>query len=107
MDYSCSKHAKFLIAYHIIFVVKYRHPLLKKFGEWMKNTFSVIAEKSSFSISMMEVDIDHIHIMVLSSPNLSPTQIVRRLKQQSTYLIWQNFPELQKYFWKEKTFWSV
>ncbi len=107
MKYTSSKHAKFLIAYHIIFVVKYRQPLLKHLGDWMKNTFLDIAKKSDFSISTMEVDIDHLHLMVLSPPNISPTQIVRRLKQQSTYLIWITFPSLQKYFWKEKTFWSV
>jgi len=39
-------------------------------------------------------------------PKLSPLQIVRRLKQESTYYIWKKWPQLQKLFWKEKTFWG-
>ncbi|WP_417362685.1 IS200/IS605 family transposase, partial [Galbibacter sp.] len=40
-------------------------------------------------------------------PRLSISQIVRRLKQQSTKLIWQQHPvSLQKQFWRKRTFWS-
>lgn len=65
-----------------------------------------IAEKSDFTIKEMEVERDHIHLMVESVPKLSPLQIVRRLKQESTYYIWKKCPQLQNFFWKEKTFWS-
>lgn len=54
----------------------------------------------------MEVDKDHIHLMVESEPKISPLQIVRCLKQESIYYIWRVYPELQCHFWKEKTFWS-
>jgi len=54
----------------------------------------------------MEVDRDHIHLMVQSVPKLSPTQIVRRLKAESTRLLWQKHPELRRAFWKRMTFWS-
>ena len=106
MGYQHSNHAKFLIVYHLIFVVKYRKILLVQYGQWMKDTFFQIAQKSDFDIREMEVEKDHIHIMVSTSPKLSPLQIVRRLKQLSTYRVWQAFPELKKHFWKEKTFWS-
>ncbi len=72
----------------------------------MKDCILQIAEKSNFSIKEMEVEPDHIHIMVESCPKISPLQIVRRLKQHTTYCIWQDFPSLKRHFWKEKTFWS-
>jgi putative transposase len=53
----------------------------------------------------MEVDKDHIHLMVTSVPKISPLQIVRNLKQETTVRIWKRHPELKKQFWKEKTFW--
>jgi putative transposase len=65
-----------------------------------------IAGKSDFQIQEMEVDKDHTHFMIESEPKLSPLQILRRLKQESTYRIWQNHSELRRHFWKEKTFWS-
>jgi putative transposase len=55
----------------------------------------------------MEVGKDHIHLLVETIPKISALQIVRRLKQLSSYYIWKNHPvEMKGYFWKEKTFWS-
>ncbi|MCP4747152.1 MAG: IS200/IS605 family transposase [Desulfobacteraceae bacterium] len=67
-----------------------------------------IIEVAAFDIQIneMQVDQDHIHFIVESIPSLSPLQIVRKLKQESTFRIWKDHPELQKHFWKERTFWS-
>ena len=55
----------------------------------------------------MEVDKDHIHMMISSEPKISPLQIVRVVKQQSTIKIWKMYPkELNKHYWKENTFWT-
>ena len=63
--------------------------------------------KSDFIIEAIEVDANHIHILVSTFPNISAFQIVRKLKQESTISIWKEFPILlKKYFWKEKTFWA-
>lgn len=106
MDYGRKNHSKFLIIYHIIFVVKYRKSLLIQYGNWVKGTMLEIAKKSDFQIQEMEVDKDHVHLMVESEPNISPLQIARRLEQESTYHIWRAYPKLKHHFWKEKTFWS-
>lgn len=106
MNYRRRNHSKFLLLYHYIFVVKYRKPLLVRYGDWVKQTLRDIACKSDFQITQLEVDQDHVHLLIESPPKLSPLQISRRLKQESTYQIWKSYPELSKYFWKEKTFWS-
>jgi putative transposase len=55
----------------------------------------------------MEVDKDHVHMIIESVPKLSPLQIVRVLKQQSTIQIWRMYNrELKHYYWKENTFWT-
>ena len=104
--YKTNNHSKYLITYPIIFVIKYRKRLLEMYGEITKKLMIDIAEQSNFEISEMEVDNDHIHLMIESEPKLSPLQIVRRLKQETTVGIWRLHPELKKHFWKEKTFWS-
>jgi len=71
----------------------------------MKQAMIQIAEESDFTIREIEVDRDHIHMMIGSEPKLSPLQIVRRIKQRSTKRVWVAFPELKKHFWKEHTFW--
>lgn len=66
-----------------------------------------ISNKYDFIIEEMEIDKDHIHFMISSIPKLSPLQIVRVLKQQSTKEIWKLHKEyLSKHFWKEHTFWT-
>lgn len=105
-SYRTLNHAKFLILYHLIFVVKYRKKLLEKYGADVKQGMLEIAERSDFDILEMEVDKDHIHLMVESEPELSPLQIIRRLKQETTVKLWNLHPELNKEFWREQTFWS-
>lgn len=56
----------------------------------------------------MEVDRDHIHILIDYEPNTSIVQIIRRLKQESQHHMWIVFEkELSKVYWKKSyMFWS-
>lgn len=73
----------------------------------MKQIMFNISKNYDFEIKGMEVDKDHIHMMISSVPKISPLQIVKVLKQQSTINIWRlYFTELKKYYWKENTFWT-
>ena len=66
-----------------------------------------ISKKYDFEIKEMEVDKDHIHMMVSSVPKISPLQIVRVLKQQSKIRIWKDrYKEMKKIYWHEKTLWT-
>lgn len=109
MDYTSKNHSKHLLMTHLIFVCKYRKKLLVKLRNEIKQLFYDIAEEKDLSIIKMEVDKDHIHLLVKYNPTQSILEIVRHFKQISTYRIWrQNSNEyyLKKHFWKEKTFWS-
>ena len=107
LNYQSKNHSKFLLTYHIIFVCKYRKKLLIKYGKIIKQIMYDISKKYDFEIKEMEVDKDHIHFMIFSTPKCSPLQIVRTLKQQSTIQIWKIYKkELKRHFWKENTFWA-
>ncbi|MDD4123773.1 MAG: IS200/IS605 family transposase [Bacilli bacterium] len=109
MDYISRNHSKYLLMAHLIFVTKYRKKLLIKYGDEIKQILSDIAEEKDFEIIEMEVDKDHVHLLVSYNPTQSILDIVRLLKQISTYQIWRknnNHLYLSKQFWKEKTFWS-
>jgi putative transposase len=109
MDYASKNHSKFLLICHLIFVCKYRKQLLVKLGEQIKIIFAVIVRTQNINIVEMEVDKDHIHLLVQYNPTQSILSIVRSFKQLSTYRIWRqndNQFYLRKHFWKEKTFWS-
>jgi putative transposase len=94
---------------HLIFVCKYRKKLLKKYGNQIKELFYDVAEEKDLNIVEMEVDKDHIHLLVQYNPTQSILEIVRNFKQISTYRIWRqnnNHIYLSKQFWVEQTFWS-
>ena len=109
MDYISRNHSKYLLMAHLIFVSKYRKQLLIKYGNEIKQILSDIAEEKDFEIIEIEVDKDHVYLLVNYNPTQSILDIVRLLKQMSTYRIWRqnnNHLYLSKQFWKEKTFWS-
>lgn len=109
MDYTSKNHSKYLLMVHLIFVTKYRKQLLVKYGDEMKTILEDISKEKKFKIVTMEVDKDHIHLLVSYNPVLSVVEVVRHLKQISTYRIWRqndNHLHLVRQFWKEKTFWS-
>lgn len=99
---------KYLLQFHLIFVVKYRKSLLV--GELKERMLSILKEipKSyDFEIKNCQLDKNHIHFLISSKPHVSISQIVRVLKQLSTVYIWREFEDkLSKHFWKERTFWS-
>jgi len=109
MDYITQNHSKHLLMVHLIFVCKYRKHLLTKLGEEIKSIFVSISEERNINIIEMEVDKNHVHLLVQYSPTQSVLEVVRWFKQISTFRIWRqnkNHNYLSKHFWKEKTFWS-
>ena len=107
MDYTSENHSKHLLMCHLIFVCKYRKKLLVRLGEYIKQETQRIAKHYDWQIIEQEIDNDHIHILIRYSPKWSILQIVRLLKKQTTYRIWQQHQDyLSKHFWKERTFWS-
>ena len=109
MPYASDAHRKYSLKYHIIFVCKYRKNLLERedIGKFMKEGMIRIANGSKFIIDTIEIDRNHMHLLISSTPSISAAQIVRKLKQESTIAAWKHFSEfLKKHFWKERTFWT-
>lgn len=107
--YKSKNHFKYSLKAHLVFVVKYRKRLLvnKTVVNELKFKLLEIATRSNFEIEIMEVDKDHIHLLIDYEPKVSILQIVRRLKQESTVFLWNRFEELlEKEFWSKNTFWS-
>lgn len=107
MEYETKSHCKYLIALHLILVVKYRKPLLsERLGVFVKQKVFDISTRSDFEIEEIEIDLDHIHMLIRIGTKYSVGQYIRRIKQETTAKIWKTFPYLKDQFWVEKTFWS-
>jgi putative transposase len=107
-NYITTNRSKHYLKIHLIFVCKYRKPLLiGNLNEDMKTILENITNNSDFNIEVMESDINHIHFLIRYIPRLSVSSIVRKLKQESTKQIWSLYSDvLSQEFWLEKTFWS-
>lgn len=107
MEYQTNSHCKYLIALHLILVVKYRKQLLQgEVGDFVKLKIIEIASRSEFDVEEIEVDKDHVPILLTISPTIFAASYVRRIKQSPTQSLWGKFGWLKKQFWLEKTFWA-
>ena len=103
-------HSKYSLKAHLVFATKYRKKLFTNSGLTieLKCKIMEIAKRSNFKVKLVEVNKDHIHILIDYNPNISIVQIVRRLKQETQHHMRIMFEkELSKIYWKEKhAFWS-
>jgi len=81
--------------------------LVGQLNDDLKSIFSSIADGSDFEIVVMESDINHIHFLIRYIPRLSVSQLVRRLKQESTRQLWLlHSTTLRQYYWYHNLLWS-
>lgn len=108
MWYNSKTSCKYSLKAHIILVCKYRKKLLQWWlNDDIKNMVFDISkmEDTKFTIEVMESDKDHLHLLIDYEPNVSISQIIRRLKWLSTFRIRKLYWEyLRKEFWVEQTF---
>ena len=68
-----TKHAVYDPKYHLVWIPQYRKDILSGEVLWyLKEVFQRIAEEYEFSIDLMEVMEDHVHIFVEVVPRYSP-----------------------------------
>ena len=96
-----------MILYHVILVCKYRHPILSILGEEVKSIIFNLSRTKDFKVITLEVNKDHIHILINSNLNVTISSIVKFIKQVTTNLLWKEFEGyLRNFYWKKKVLWS-
>ena len=63
--------------------------------------------RKGYEILAIETDKDHIHFLIGYDCTDCVANIVKIVKQKTTYLLWQKYSRyLSKCYWKKKIFWS-
>ena len=106
--YHVKNHCKYLIKLHIVLCTKYRKKLLSgNLDDDIKQWCMDVCKRRDVIIDMMESDQDHIHLLVDIPHTQGIDELIKILKQQTTWNVWKKYAnELKQYFWKERTFWS-
>ncbi len=100
--YKTYGHAKTRLRYHLIFSTKFRKKCLSQIHDVVIDAFRYVESKSNFQILAIELDKDHIHMLVEFKPRYSIEQVVARLKQMSTHFIWKKEEQhLKRFYWKK------
>ena len=99
---------KYSLKVHIVLVTKYRKQLLKgSIADDVKQKILDTANTRSYEIIAMETDKDHIHFLLSYDATDRVCDIVKIVKQETTYYLWQKYNSvLSKQYWKKKIFWS-
>ena len=99
---------KYSLKVHIVLVTKYRKQLLQgSIADDVKQKILDIANTRGYEIIAIETDKDHIHFLLSYDTADRVCDIVKIVKQETTYHLWQKYSSvLSRQYWKEKTFWS-
>lgn len=110
MDNRYNRHnrRKYSLKVHIVLVTKYRKQLLKgSIADDVKQKIFDIANTRGYEIIAMETDKDHMHFLISYDTTDRVCNIVKIVKQETTYYLWQQYGSfLSKQYWKKRIFWS-
>ena len=110
MDNRYNRHnrRKYSLKVHIVLVTKYRKQLLKgSIADDVKQKIFDIANTRGCEIIAIETDKDHIHFLISYNTTDRICDIVKIVKQETTYYLWQKYGSfLSKQYWKKRIFWS-
>ena len=97
---------KYSLKVHIVLVTKYRKQLLQgSIADDVKQKILDIANTRGYEIIAMETDKDHIHFLLSYDTTDRVCDIVKIVKQETTYYLWQKYNSvLSKQYWKKKIF---
>ena len=106
--YNHHNRRKYSLKVHIVLVSKYRKQLLKgSIADDIKQKLFDIASTCGYEIIDMETDKDHIHFLLSYDTTDRVCDIIKTVKQETTYYLWQKYNSfLLKQYWKKKIFWS-
>ena len=106
--YWTGAHTKHRMLYHIVWIPKYRKRVLQgEIAKRIKEMLTECAEVNRWKIDELNVQKDHVHMLVQLRPDMSISSVVQRFKGKSSYLIRKEFPELEEFYWgRADSFWG-
>ena len=105
--YKKLSHVVYKCDYHIVWTPKYRYMVL--FGEvksLVENDIRMLCERKGAEVIELNVQIDHVHVVVSIPPKVSVSILLGILKGKLAIKLFKSYPKLkQKPYWGNH-FWS-
>ena len=104
--YWSGAHTKHRHMYHIVWIPKYRKRILKgNIAGRIEELLRECAEVNKWEMHELNVQVDHVHMLVQLVPSISVSKAVQIFKGGSSKKIREEFPELEEFLWG-KSFWA-
>lgn len=99
-NYRKSSHTVYDIKYHLVWITKYRKPVLRgDIAERVRALIREICKSKDVEIIKGHVSKDHVHVFVSVPPHISVSQLVQSLKGKTSRKMMQEYKSLSKAFW--------
>lgn len=105
-EYWKGAHTRHRIMYHIVWIPKYRKRILNgKIARRIKELIRECADVNRWRIDEINIQVDHVHILVQLRPDVSISRSIQLFKGRSSRIIRKEFPELKEFYWGAN-FWA-
>jgi putative transposase len=102
-----SSHAITRLSVHMVWVTKYRYPVLQgEIKQGCRDLIVQICDAEDIRILKGVVSKDHVHMLIEYPPSKTISDIVKRLKGRTSRRLQEEFPELRRKYWG-KHFWAI
>ena len=99
-DYRSSSHVYWRCKYHIVWTPKFRFKILKgAIGKELYRTIYILCNIKDCEVLELNVQVDHVHLVVIIPPKLSISTLMGHLKGRSAIKLFNKFPHLRKKLW--------
>ena len=108
MENRLSGHSVYRTEYHVVWIPKYRRRILNPgVKEYLKELWPKLV-KGIPGVEIIEenIQVDHIHAVMIIPPRYSVSDVIGRLKGQSASKLRKKFTWLENVYWKENIVWS-
>ena len=98
--YRTSSHTVYDIKYHLVWITKYRKPVLRsEIAERVRDLIKEICKAKDVEIIKGHVSPDHVHIFVSVPPHISVSQLMQSIKGKTSRRMLMEYKRLSKTFW--------
>jgi len=99
-NYRKSSHTVYDIKYHIVWITKYRKPIMRgDIGERVRDLIREVCLSNDVEILKGHVSKEHVHIFVSVPPHLSVSKLVQRIKGRTSRKLLMEYKSLNQAFW--------
>ena len=99
-NYRKSSHTVYDLKYHLVWITKYRKPVLTgEIASRARDLIREICKGKDIEIIKGRVSKDHVHIFVSVPPHLSVSHVMQSLKGKTSRKMMSEFKHLSRTFW--------